>query len=256
MNNCEEQKILDMINKNKRCCRPCFGPTGPTGPTGPSGGPVGATGPTGPTGATGPTGPTGATGPQGIQGIAGPQGAQGLSGPTGATGPTGPQGIVGPTGQIGATGPTGPTGPAGSTIAQTVTYGRKYDTREEAIALEQNIAQDVSLGSNGPSNGITLNTQNKLTIPADGTYKVDYYFYGSSSNNAEITINVKQNATPIGSTTISKEVTANVDTEFVGSTINAFKTNDEIGMSIESSVQTQVTPASDTSAYINIIRIA
>ena len=45
MDNCEEQRILDMINKNKKCCRPCFGPTGPTGPTG-------ATGPTGPTGAT------------------------------------------------------------------------------------------------------------------------------------------------------------------------------------------------------------
>ena len=256
MNDCRDQEILDMINKNKKCCRPCFGPTGPTGPTGPAGGPIGpagATGPTGPTGATGPTGPTGATGPQGLQGAAGAQGAQGLAG---ATGPTGPQGVSGPTGQTGATGPTGPTGPAGSTIAQTVTYGRKYDTKEEAIALEANIAQDVSLGNNGPSNGITLNTQNKLTIPTDGTYKVDYYFYGSAGTNAEITINVKQNATPIGSTTISKEVTANVDTEFVGSTINAFKANDQIGMTVESSVQTQVTPASGTSAYINVIRIA
>ena len=37
MNNCEEQRILDMINKNKKCCRTCFGPTGPTGPTGPAG---------------------------------------------------------------------------------------------------------------------------------------------------------------------------------------------------------------------------
>ena len=31
MNNCEEQRILDMINKNKKCCRTCFGPTGPIG---------------------------------------------------------------------------------------------------------------------------------------------------------------------------------------------------------------------------------
>ena len=37
MDNCEEQRILDMINKNKKCCRPCFGPTGPTGATGPQG---------------------------------------------------------------------------------------------------------------------------------------------------------------------------------------------------------------------------
>lgn len=256
MNNCEEQKILDMINKNKRCCRPCFGPTGPTGPTGPSGGPVGATGPTGPTGATGPTGPTGATGPQGLQGVAGPQGTQGLTGPKGETGPAGPQGIAGPTGQIGATGPTGPTGPRGESESVTNTYGRKYDTTENTIALEQNIAQEIPLGSNGPSNGITLNTQNKLTIPKDGIYKVDYYFYGSSSANTSLTISVKQNATPIGSTTISKDVTANNYTELSGSTINAFKENDQIGLSIEATDAATITPGSDTGAYINIIRLS
>ena len=27
MNDCEKQRILDMINKNKKCCRTCFGPT-------------------------------------------------------------------------------------------------------------------------------------------------------------------------------------------------------------------------------------
>ena len=47
MNDCEKQRILDMINKNKKCCRTCFGPTGPTGPTGPAGGPTGPTGPIG-----------------------------------------------------------------------------------------------------------------------------------------------------------------------------------------------------------------
>ena len=43
MDNCEEQRILDMINKNKKCCRPCFGPTGPKGDRGDIG-PVGETG--------------------------------------------------------------------------------------------------------------------------------------------------------------------------------------------------------------------
>ena len=46
MNNCEEQRILDMINKNKKCCRTCFGPTGPKGEQGE----IGPTGPTGPIG--------------------------------------------------------------------------------------------------------------------------------------------------------------------------------------------------------------
>ena len=43
MNDCEKQRILDMINKNKKCRRTCFGPTGSkgeqgeVGPTGPQG---------------------------------------------------------------------------------------------------------------------------------------------------------------------------------------------------------------------------
>ena len=79
MNDCEKQRILDMINKNKNCCRPCFGPTGPTGPTGPAG-PAG--GPTGPQGIQGPTGSTGSQGRQGLQGTQGLQGVQGPTGPT------------------------------------------------------------------------------------------------------------------------------------------------------------------------------
>ena len=285
MNNCcKDDEIMQMINKNKSCCKPCFGPTGATGPTGPAGPATirigvtdtGAPGtlasvtnvgttenvvldftiPSGPTGPQGIAGPTGATGPQGIQGVAGPQGTQGLVGATGPTGPAGPQGIAGTPGQIGATGPTGPTGPRGESASVTNTYGRKYDTTENTIALEQNIAQDIPLGSNGPSNGITLNTQNKLTIPSDGIYKVDYYFYGSSSANTSLTISVKQNATPIGSTTISKDVTANNYTELSGSTINAFKANDQIGLSIESTDAATITPGSDTGAYINIIRLS
>jgi hypothetical protein len=43
MNDCEKQRILDMINKNKKCCRTCFGPTGPKGEQGE----VGPTGPIG-----------------------------------------------------------------------------------------------------------------------------------------------------------------------------------------------------------------
>ena len=170
---------------------------------------------------------------------------------------TGPQGVAGPTGLTGEIGPTGPTGPRGADgTSQTNTYGRKYDTTENTITLEANIPQDVPLGSNGPSNGITLGTQNKLTIPTDGVYKVDYYFSGSSNITADITLNVKQNATPIGSTTIGKNVTANVDSDFVGSTINAFSANDQIGLSLESTTAVTISPASDTSAYLNIVKIS
>lgn len=203
---------------------------------------------------------TGPTGPQGLQGIQGQTGPTGPTGPTGAAGPQGaigPQGVAGPQGLQGQQGPTGPTGPTGPAAASaTNTYGRKYDTTENNITLEQNIAQEIPLGSNGPSNGITLETQNKLTIPTTGIYKVDYYFSGSSSANADITVSVKQNDTSIGSTTISKNVTANVDADFVGSTINSFTANDKIGLAIESNTAATVSPASDTSAYLNIIRLS
>ena len=259
MDNCEEQRILDMINKNKKCCRPCFGPTGPTGATGPAGGPTGPTGPTGPQGIQGVQGPTGPTGPQGIQGLQGTQGLQGVQGPTGPTGPTGPQGIQGlqgTQGLQGAQGPTGPTGPAGATVSPTNTYGRKYDTTENTITLTQNVATDVPLGSNGPANGITLDTQNKLTIPENGVYQVDYYFYGCPSTNTDVTVRLNQNTTPISNTSITKSLTANVDTEFSGSTINSFNANDQIGLSIEATDAATISPGSDTSAYVNIVKIA
>lgn len=38
-----DEEIMKLIEKNKLCCRPCFGPTGPTGPQGVAG-EIGATG--------------------------------------------------------------------------------------------------------------------------------------------------------------------------------------------------------------------
>ena len=149
---------------------------------------------------------------------------------------------------------TGPTGP--EAVSQTSTYGRKYDTTVTPISLEANIAQDVPLGSNGPSNGVTLGTQNKLVITTDGIYKVEYFFSGGASTNTEVTLNVKQNANPIGSTTITKNLTANIDTDFVGSTINSFNANDQIGLTIKSTNVATISPSSDTSAYLNIVKIS
>lgn len=274
-------RIQEILEEGRKCKRRLIargipGPTGPQGPQGPATIAIGNVTTGDPdTSATVtnsgtndnvvlnftiPRGATGATGRQGIQGPTGPQGPQGAQGPTGPTGPSGeqglqgPQGVAGPAGPSGAQGPTGPTGPAAE--IPTNTYGRKYDTTENSITLEQNIAQDIPLGSNGPSNGITLETQNKLTIPTTGIYKVDYYFSGSASTAADVTVNVKQNATPIGSTTINKSLTANVDADFVGSTINSFTAGDKIGLSIESTAAATISPASDTSAYLNIIRIS
>ncbi len=147
-----------------------------------------------------------------------------------------------------ATGPTGPTA--------IETYGRKYNTSTDNISLETNIAQNIPLGNNGPTNKITTATQNTLTITENGVYLVEYGFSGSSSTNATLTVEVKQNANAIGSTSIVKTVTANNNTDFNSSTINSFAVGDEIGLSIKSSTAATITPANGTNAYLNIVRIS
>lgn len=280
-NNCFDNKIKKILDCGKQCnCTPVIvGPTGPTGPQGPVSIavgvttttdpgtnasvtnvgtndnvilnfniPKGETGPIGPQGIPGIEGPTGPTGPQGLQGL------QGIQGSTGPTGPTGPQGLQGLQGIQGPTGPTGPTGPAGPTAIET--YGRKYNTSTDNISLETNIAQNIPLGNNGPTNNITTATQNTLTITENGVYLVEYGFSGSSSTNATLTVEVNQNANAIGGTSIVKTVTANNNTDFNSSTINSFAVGDEIGLSINSSTAATITPANGTNAYLNIVRIS
>ena len=234
MNNEKYSRKIEKILAEGKKCKEKLVVIGPTGPQGPATITVGTT----TTGAPGTNASVtnSGTNQNTILNFRIPAGPTGPQGPQGPTGPAGPQGQQGVQGLAGPAGPQGPTGPAA--VSPTNTYGRKYDTTENNITLEANIAQDIPLGSNGPSNGITLNTQNKLTIPTDGTYKVDYYFSGSASTNTDITIHVKQKETPIGST------------------INAFNAGDEIGLTIEATDAATISPASDTSAYLNIVKIA
>lgn len=240
MNNKYSSRVKRILEEGKKCKEklgPAMGPTGPRGIQGP----IGPTGPQGPATIEVGTTTTGEPATNASVVNAGTDQNVVLNF-TIPQGPTGPQGIPGPQGP--------------EAVIPTNTYGRKYDTTETDITLEANVSKDVPLGSNGPSNLIELGTQNKLTIPTDGIYKVDYYFSGSSNVNTEITISVKQNDTSIGSTTISKSVTANVDNAFVGSTINAFSTGDQIGISIAAQDAATISPSSDTSAYLNIIKIS
>lgn len=253
-NNCFDNKIKKNLDCGKKCnCTPIIvGPTGPTGPQGPASIAVGVTTTTDPgTNASVtnvgtddnvilnfniPRGETGPIGPQGIPGTEGP------------TGPTGPQGLQGLQGIQGPTGPTGPTA--------IETYGRKYNTSTDNISLETNIAQNIPLGNNGPTNNITTATLNTLTITENGVYLVEYGFSGSSSTNATLTVEVNQNANAISGTSIVKTVTANNNTDFNSSTINSFAVGDEIGLSINSSTTATITPANGTNAYLNIVRIS
>lgn len=250
-NNCFDNKIKKILDCGKQCnCTPIIvGPTGPTGPQGPASIAVGVTTTTDP-GTNASVTNVGTNDnvilnfniPRGETGPIGPQGIPGTEGPTGPTGPQGLQGIQGPTG------PTGPTA--------IETYGRKYNTSTDNISLETNIAQNIPLGNNGPTNNITTATQNTLTITENGVYLVEYGFSGSSSTNATLTVEVNQNANAISGTSIVKTVTANNNTDFNSSTINSFAVGDEIGLSINSSTAATITPANGTNAYLNIVRIS
>lgn len=228
------KQYIDCFNKeNPNITYTCFGPTGPTGPTGPAGATitVGVTTTTDP-GTNASVVNTGTPSNAVLE----------FNIPAGATGPQGPQGNQ------------GPIGPAG--ITETSTYGRKYETSQTPLSLTASVSQDVPLATNGLANQITQETENKLTIPTTGIYKIDYYFSGSSNTATDVTISVNQNTTPISNTTIGKSLTANQDTDFVGSTIANLNANDKIGLSIEATNTATISPSSDTSAYINIIKIA
>ena len=238
-NNCFDNKIKKNLDCGKKCnCTPIIvGPTGPTGPQGPASIAVGVTTTTDP-------GTNASVTNVGTDDNV----ILNFNIPRGETGPIGPQGIPG------IQGPTGPTGPAGPTAIET--YGRKYNTSTDNISLETNIAQNIPLGNNGPTNNITTATLNTLTITENGVYLVEYGFSGSSSTNATLTVEVNQNANAISGTSIVKTVTANNNTDFNSSTINSFAVGDEIGLSINSSTTATITPANGTNAYLNIVRIS
>lgn len=244
------KKINCILEQGKKC-KDKIGIIGPTGPQGPATIAVGDV-TTGSAGSSAKVVNTG-TNENVILSFTIPQGLQGLQGSVGPTGPQGQQGLTGPQGQQGSVGPQGPQGPTGPVYE--ALFGRKYDNQPNAISLQPNISQTVNLSETGPTSGITSTTQDALTITQDGNYKIDYFFSGKASTNAEVTVEVNQGAVPIGSTTITKSLTANTLTDFTGSTINAITTGTNITITIKATAAVTITPADGTNAYLNITKL-
>lgn len=169
---------------------------------------------------------------------------QGPKGDKGDTGPAGPQGPIGP---------QGPQGEPGTPAIEAV--GRIYSNSTTAIALQANTPTLVPLANMGPINGVSADNANVITITTAGDYRIDFFFYGSSNTAATIKVGVRQDEAYIGSTTISKVVTVNTPTTFYGSTINALPIGAKIGLGIESSVVSSITPNANTNAYINVSKL-
>ena len=230
-------KAVELVNDfacNYRpilCCCSCRSITGPTGPTGPAGGPTGPTGPQGLQGTPGATGPTGPQGLQGTPGATGPTGPQGLQGTPGATGPTGPQGLQG---TPGTTGPTGPTGPAGAEGLGLASYGGRFNTTPQVLALTTGVPTTIELTTNMPINNITYNPANSITINDTGIYEVNYSANVTSTNSSTISLALRINNNPVNSATLTNVFSDGENAIYSGSVILALTSGDILNMALTS----------------------
>ena len=249
------------------------GPTGDTGPTGPTGaagltgptGDTGATGPTGDTGATGPTGAAGLTGPTGDTGPTGPTGAAGLTGPTGDTGPTGPTGaagLTGPTGDTGPTGPTGDTGPTGPTgdtgptgPAGLAAFGGRFSDDPQTLILALGIESQVDLTNTMPSNDVTYQPAESITIVNPGTYEVSFLLRGSVSVGALTTVAVRLNGADIPSLTNTQGLTLGISSEFTGNAILTLNANDVLDLAVSAALGLTLSLPAGTNATLVVKKL-
>ena len=271
------------------------GETGAVGPQGPQG-ETGAVGPQGPAGTAGeaatvtvgttttgdagtnasvtntgtaqnavlnftiPRGETGATGPQGPAGTAGE--AATVTVGTTTTGDAGTNASVTNTGTAQNAilnftiprGETGATGPQGTTA--TNEYGYKYDTTTNPITLTANTVATVPLNQTGPLNVITGATTNALTIGSAGTYKIDYFFNGISNTAGDVNLAVYNNNNLVAGSTITLNLETANEKNATGSIIASFTEGNVITLGLESTTGVEVTPASNTNAYLSIVKLA
>ncbi len=208
----------------------------------------------------GETGATGATGPQGPAGTAGE--AATVTVGTTTTGDAGTNASVTNTGTAQNAvlnftiprGETGATGPQGTTA--TNEYGYKYDTTTNPITLTANTVATVPLNQTGPLNVITGATTNALTIGSAGTYKIDYFFNGISNTAGDVNLAVYNNNNLVPGSTITLNLETANEKNATGSIIASFTEGNVITLGLESTTGVEVTPASNTNAYLSIVKLA
>lgn len=154
----------------------------------------------------------------------------------------------------GETGATGAQGPAG--VAVTNEYGYKYDTTNDVITLTANTVSTVDLTQTGPLNVITGGTTNALTIGSAGTYKIDYFFNGISNTAGDVTLAVYNNSALVTGSTLTLNLETANEKSVSGNIIVTLSAGDVITLGLESTTGVEVTPASNTNAYLSIVKLA
>ncbi len=165
-----------------------------------------------PKGATGSTGPTG---PRGEQGIMGPQGIQGPTGPKGEQGIMGPPGIPGP-----------------SSFTLSAYGGRLNNTTATITPNIIGAWTQIPLGTTMPSINVIETEENQLKLEQDGVYEINFYANISVDKNSEVTLIVRKNEINIPSTVITKNLTANQESIFIGSVLVSLNDDNIIDMAI------------------------
>ncbi len=239
------------------------GPEGKEGPQGEKGetGEKGEQGPTGPKGEQGPRGLTGLVGPRGLDGE---QGKQGPTGPKGEQGPRGLTGLVGPKGLDGEKGEQGPTGPKGDKGEQgdqgpagtvATDFGSKYQDVTKTINAIANTPAPIPLDKTGPTSNIITTASNAMNIKEEGVYKIDYYISAKYSQASQLVAALKSNLVTIPGSNIKETVTLGEEKVIQSTTIAELKKGDSISVTITSNVNVDITLASETSAYLHIVRL-
>ncbi len=217
-------------DKEKSTCKFCYimGPTGPTGPTGPASITVGTT-------TTTDAGTNASVTNSGTnQNV-----ILNFSIPRGSTGPMGP---------------VGPTGPTGSSTGID-TYGERYTEGAETVSLTANQDAQVPLKTNGPSQNVSYNTANAITVNTTGTYQIYYLLNASSSQQGELTVSLRKNNIELVGTNIALDVTANQNQLFTGSIITTLESNDTIDLAVNQTVTATLSLDSSIGAKISIIKL-
>lgn len=145
-----------------------------------------------------------------------------------------------------------PKGKDGTTIN---TYAYIYETNANSITLNKDVSTQIQLNTIGENNNINTTFTSSLKIKEEGTYKIDYFYYGKSSANATISLQLRKDNNEIPGTKITKEIKQDEYISLTGNTIQKLQKDNLIDLGLISNIEVTLTPNDDLSCYLSVLKI-
>lgn len=145
--------------------------------------------------------------------------------------------------------------PKGEKGTITSAYAHIYETNANSITLKPNISTQIQLNTIGENNNVNTTFTSSLKIKEEGTYKIDYYYYGKSSTNAVISLQLRKDNNEILGTKITKEIKQDEYISLIGNTIQKLQKDNLIDLGLISTSEVTITPNDDLSSYLSILKI-